>query len=158
VVKSNARALLALINDILDLSKIEAGRVDVVREQVEIVTLAEDCMATVQEVLKGKEVTLSAQVAPEARVAFTDPLKLRQILLNLVSNAVKFPDAGEIVIEAHGHGRTLVLTVEDTGIGIPPEKLSMVFEKFRQVDGSSTRRVGGTGLGLAIVRELARVL
>ncbi len=158
VVKSNAKALLALINDILDLSKIEAGRVDIVRERFELGAVADDCIATVQELLKGKDVAISAQVATEATVAFTDPLKLRQILLNLVSNAVKFTDAGEIVIEAHGQGRTLVLTVEDTGIGIPAEKLSMVFEKFRQVDGSSTRRVGGTGLGLAIVRELARVL
>jgi CheY-like chemotaxis protein/signal transduction histidine kinase len=158
VVKSNARALLALINDILDLSKIESGRIDVVREQVEVVGVAEDCIATVQELLKGKDLTLSANIAPEARIAFTDPLKLRQILLNLVSNAVKFTDSGEIVIEAHGQGRALILTVEDTGIGIPAEKLALVFEKFRQVDGSSTRRVGGTGLGLAIVRELARVL
>src|SRR5262249_44704094 len=90
--------------------------------------------------------------------AFTDALKLRQILLNLVSNAVKFTDAGEIVVEVRRHGRTLEIAVEDTGIGIAADKLPLVFEKFRQVDGSSTRRVGGTGLGLAIVRELARVL
>jgi CheY-like chemotaxis protein/signal transduction histidine kinase len=158
VVKSNARALLALINDILDLSKIESGRIEVVREQVDVAALAQDCIATVQDLLKGKDVTLSATVAPAAASAFTDPLKLRQILLNLVSNAVKFTDSGEVVIDAQSRGRALVLTVEDTGIGIPAEKLSFVFEKFRQVDGSSTRRVGGTGLGLAIVRELARVL
>jgi CheY-like chemotaxis protein/signal transduction histidine kinase len=158
VVKSNARTLLALINDILDLSKIESGRIDVIRERFDLQVVAEDCIATVLEYLKGKDVKVTANIAPEARNVFTDPLKLRQILLNLASNAAKFTDSGEIVIEAHGEGRALVLTVEDTGIGIPAEKLSLVFEKFRQVDGSSTRRVGGTGLGLAIVRELARVL
>src|SRR5262249_10656392 len=116
VVKTNARALLALINDILDLSKIESGRIDVVREQVDVEAVASDCIATVQELLKGKDVTLSAHVAPDAATAFTDALKLRQMLLNLVSNAVKFTDAGEIVIEARRHGRTLELAVEDTGI------------------------------------------
>ncbi len=88
----------------------------------------------------------------------TDPLKLRRILLNLLSNAAKFTDAGEIVVEAQRDGDALVFSVEDTGSGIPADQLPFVFEKFRQVDGSSTRKVGGTGLGLAIVHELCRVL
>ncbi len=158
VVKSNAKTLLSLINDILDLSKIEAGRVDVVKERVDVQEIAEDCAATVKEMLKGKEVVVSVHVTPEAAHAFTDALKLRQMLLNLLSNAAKFTDAGEIVVEIQAAGLDLVLAVEDTGVGIPADQLGSIFEKFRQVDGSSTRKVGGTGLGLAIVRELARVL
>ncbi len=158
VVKSNARTLLSLINDILDLSKIEAGRVEVVKEAVEVATLLEECASTVREILRGKDVELTLNVAPEAKVAFTDGLKLRQIALNLLSNAAKFTDSGEIVAEARAERDTLIFTVEDTGTGIAPEQLPIIFEKFRQVDGSSTRRVGGTGLGLAIVRELSRLL
>jgi CheY-like chemotaxis protein/signal transduction histidine kinase len=158
VVKTNAKTLLSLINDILDLSKIEAGRVEVIRERVELDELADDCLATVRELLKGRDVSLTADVAPSARVLFTDPLKLRQILLNLASNAAKFTESGEIVVTARESGGNLTLEVEDTGVGIPADQLPFIFDKFRQVDGSSTRKVGGTGLGLAIVRELTRVL
>jgi CheY-like chemotaxis protein len=156
VIKSNARTLLALINDILDLSKIEAGRAEVVREHVDVAELADECMASVKEILKGKEVTLNADIS--TKHVFTDPLKLRQVMLNLLSNAAKFTDAGEIVITTTAQGSTLVMTVEDTGVGIPDEQLPFIFDKFRQVDGSSRRRVGGTGLGLAIVKEVAQVL
>jgi CheY-like chemotaxis protein/signal transduction histidine kinase len=158
VIKANAKTLLALINDILDLSKIEAGRVDVVRERVDVLELLDECTATVKEVLKGKDVTLSVTVDPAARTIMTDSLKLRQIALNLLSNAAKFTEQGEIVAGLEAKGDDVVLVVEDTGIGISSEELPFIFEKFRQVDGSSTRKVGGTGLGLAIVRELSRIL
>ncbi len=156
VIKSNARTLLALINDILDLSKIEAGRAEVVKEVVDLPELAEECMASVRELLKGKEVTLNAEIT--VRQVFADPLKLRQVLLNLLSNAAKFTDAGEIVLTAEAQGATLVVSVEDTGSGIPEEQLPFIFDKFRQVDGSARRKVGGTGLGLAIVKEVVQVL
>ncbi len=158
VIKSNAKTLLALINDILDLSKIEAGRVDVFKEQVDLAGLLDECLATVQEVVKGRDVTLTAQVEPEVRQVTSDALKLRQVLLNLLSNAAKFTEQGEIQAVARAEGDVLVVTVEDTGVGIPPDQMGHIFEKFRQVDGSSTRRAGGTGLGLAIVRELVQVL
>ncbi len=159
IIKSNARTLLALINDILDLSKIEAGRADVVKERVETAPLVDECIATVKEMLKGKEVEARAEVSPACASAFTDPLKLRQVLLNLLSNAAKFTDAGEVVcsLDVEG-GSTLVIKVEDTGAGIPADQLPFIFDKFRQVDGSSRRRVGGTGLGLAIVREVVHLL
>lgn len=158
VVKANAKALLALINDILDLSKIEAGHVDVVREVVAVQPLLDECVATVRDYLRGREVQVVVTVAPDATTIETDTLKLRQIVLNLLSNAAKFTEAGEIVVEARREGDALLLTVEDTGAGIPADQLPFIFDKFRQVDGSSTRKVGGTGLGLAIVRELCRVL
>jgi CheY-like chemotaxis protein/signal transduction histidine kinase len=158
VIKANARTLLSLINDILDLSKIEAGRVEVVRERVDVRQIVEECADTVRELIKGREVLLSAHIGEHAAVAFTDGLKLRQIVLNLLSNAAKFTESGEIVVDAEGRGEDLILRVEDTGVGIPADQVDLIFEKFRQVDGSSTRKVGGTGLGLAIVRELSRVL
>src|SRR5207249_1935726 len=138
--------------------KIEAGRVEVVREAVDLEELISECMATVREIVKGKGVTFATHIDDNAHRIYTDALKIRQILLNLLSNAAKFTDSGEIVVEARSTGAQLVVSVEDTGIGIPPDQLPFVFDKFRQVDGSSTRRVGGTGLGLAIVRELSRVL
>jgi CheY-like chemotaxis protein/signal transduction histidine kinase len=156
VIKSNAKTLLALINDILDLSKIEAGRADVVKELVELDAMADECMASVRELLKGREVTLHAAIGVKA--VFSDQLKLRQIMLNLLSNAAKFTEAGEILITAAADGSALVLTVEDTGAGIPEDQLPFIFDKFRQVDGSSRRKVGGTGLGLAIVKEVTQVL
>ncbi len=156
VIKANARTLLALINDILDLSKIEAGRAEVVKELVELPELAEECMASVRELLKGKDVTLNAEIS--VKQVFVDPLKLRQVLLNLLSNAGKFTDAGEIVLTAEAQGSTLLFSVEDTGSGIPDDQLPFIFDKFRQVDGSARRKVGGTGLGLAIVKEVVHLL
>ncbi|PTL80035.1 response regulator [Vitiosangium sp. GDMCC 1.1324] len=158
VVKKNAQTLLALINDILDLSKIEAGRVEVVVERVDVQELAEECTATVKEYLKGKDVELRTDIDPRVAYVRTDALKLRQILLNLLSNAAKFTESGEVALTARAEGKEAVFIVEDTGIGIPQDQLSFIFEKFRQVDGSTTRKVGGTGLGLAIVRELSKVL
>ena len=156
VIKANARTLLALINDILDLSKIEAGRAEVVKEVVALPELAEECMASVRELVKGKEVVLTSEIT--VGPVFTDPLKIRQVLLNLLSNAAKFTDAGEIVLTAEAQGSTLVLSIEDTGSGIPDDQLPFIFDKFRQVDGSARRKIGGTGLGLAIVKEVVHLL
>ncbi|MFY0563614.1 response regulator [Archangium lansingense] len=158
VVKKNAQTLLALINDILDLSKIEAGRVEVVVERVDMQELAEECTATVKEYLKGKDVELRTDIDERVAYVRTDALKLRQILLNLLSNAAKFTESGEVSLTARAEGNEAVFIVEDTGIGIPPDQLPFIFEKFRQVDGSATRKVGGTGLGLAIVKELSKVM
>ncbi len=158
VIKSNAKTLLSMINDILDLSKIEAGWVDVVRGIVELDRIVDECVATARERLNGKDVAMTTSIADDAKLLHSDELKIRQILLNLLSNAAKFTDLGEILVEAVADGHDLILSVEDTGIGIPEDELPLIFEKFRQVDGTSTRSVGGTGLGLAIVRELTKVL
>jgi len=158
VIKANAKTLLALINDILDLSKIEAGRVEIVHENVDVDQMLTECTSTVREFLRGKEVELKTVVNAGAQTAFTDSLKLKQVLLNLCSNAAKFTDSGEIVVTADAKDKTLVITVEDTGSGIPADQLPHIFDKFRQVDGTPSRKVGGTGLGLAIVREVTHVL
>jgi CheY-like chemotaxis protein/nitrogen-specific signal transduction histidine kinase len=158
VIKSNAKTLLALINDILDLSKIEAGRAEVIKESVDMAVMVDECMASVREILKSKDVVLTCDIQPACKHVFTDPLKIRQMLLNLLSNAAKFTDAGEIAVTLVAQGTTLIMAVEDTGPGIPSDQLPFIFDKFRQVDGSSRRRVGGTGLGLAIVRDVAQLL
>jgi CheY-like chemotaxis protein len=158
VVKTNARALLALINDILELSKIEAGQAEVAMERVDVRALANECMEAVRELLREKEVTATTTVLDSARHLRTDSVKLRQILLNLLSNAAKFTELGEILLRVEERDGGVVIQVEDTGAGIPAAQLPFIFEKFRQVDGSTTRKVGGTGLGLAIVKELTRVL
>jgi CheY-like chemotaxis protein len=108
--------------------------------------------------VKGKDVELRSNVDAGTLSLYTDPLKLRQILLNLLSNAAKFTELGEIVVTVELHGTMLHVVVEDTGIGMAADQLPHIFEKFRQVDGSHRRKVGGTGLGLAIVRELVRLL
>jgi PAS domain S-box-containing protein len=157
-VKKNAQTLLALINDILDLSKIEAGKAEVLVELVNMVELAQDCADTVREYLKGKEVQITVRVDERAQLVRTDGLKLRQVLLNLLSNAAKFTEFGEIAFSVAVEGNDTLFIVEDTGVGIPEDQLQFIFEKFRQVDGSTTRKVGGTGLGLAIVKELIRLM
>jgi CheY-like chemotaxis protein/signal transduction histidine kinase len=158
VIKANAKTLLALINDILDLSKIEAGRVEIVNEHVDMEALVDECGSTVREILRGKQVELRTFVEAGAKDVFTDPLKLKQVLLNLLSNAAKFTDTGEVVLTASAQGPQLTIVVEDTGTGIPSDQVAHIFEKFRQVDGSPSRRIGGTGLGLAIVREVSKLL
>lgn len=158
VIRSNAKTLLSLINDILDLSKIEAGRVDVVREVVEVDTILEECRATAQEYLKGKDVTLNVCVEKDVARAYTDGLKLRQISLNLLSNAAKFTQAGRVDVRVWGEGETLIIRVKDSGVGIPPDQLKHLFERFRRVNDKAHRKVTGTGLGLSIVRELSRLL
>ncbi len=158
VIRSNAKTLLSLINDILDLSKIEAGRVDVVREVVEVDTILEECRATAQEYLKGKDVSLNVCVEKDVARAYTDGLKIRQISLNLMSNAAKFTQAGQVDVRLWGEGETLFIRVKDTGVGIPPDQLKHLFERFRRVNDKAHRKVTGTGLGLSIVRELSKLL
>jgi two-component system, sensor histidine kinase and response regulator len=160
VVKSSAEALLKVINDILDFSKVEAGKL----ELEEIDFSLRDCLSETLKVLgvradeKGLE--LACDIDPKLPDAFLgDPTRLRQIILNLVGNAVKFTDQGEVVVRVAEESRegdqiTLHFMVTDTGIGIPEEKQQSVFQSFTQADGSTTRKYGGTGLGLTISRQI----
>ena len=159
-IHDSAGLLLELINDLLDFSKIEAGRLELESRPLALADVMKATVAMFAPRAKARRVHLVSRVDPAlpARVV-TDPGRLRQVLLNLVSNAVKFTDRGEVRIEAQAQGGdTLRIEVADTGCGIPPEKLSRVFEPFRQGDASTARRFGGTGLGLAICRRLVEAL
>ncbi|HET9622466.1 MAG TPA: response regulator [Kofleriaceae bacterium] len=150
--------LLTLINDILDLSKIDAGMLDVRPELVPIARLADELDRTFQPVAaqKGLDFQVRIQGAPE--MIETDPTRVMQILKNLVSNALKFTEHGGVSVEVTTASGDVVFEVRDTGIGIPEDQHELIFEAFRQADGASTRRFGGTGLGLSISRDLARLL
>jgi signal transduction histidine kinase/CheY-like chemotaxis protein len=156
-VRSSGEHLLGLINDILDLSKIEAGRMELYTEPLHINEIVEGIMATAAGLTKGKPIELCQMIAADLSVVEADRTRLRQILLNLISNAAKFTDAGTITIRASQAEDHIVLSVADTGIGIAPEHLATVFEEFRQIDGDTNRRYEGTGLGLAICRRLVEL-
>ena len=154
----SADHLLEQIDAILDLSKIEAGQVDVQPVTFSAETLIDVCLRMVQSPAKSKQLRLVKEIEPDLPPFFTDQDKVRQILINLLSNAVKFTEAGAITVTARCQDEALAFAVADTGIGIPEQELERIFEAFRQVDDSTTRRYGGTGLGLSISRHLARLL
>ena len=152
--------LLALINDILDLSKIEAGKVDLVLESVPLARVVEQMNATFRQAAIAKKLAFDIRLEPGAPGAIeTDGQRLAQILRNLVANALKFTEAGGVTLAISGAGpERLAFAVRDTGIGIAAEHRDAIFDAFRQADGSTHRKFGGTGLGLAISRDLARLL
>ncbi|AKV02836.1 hypothetical protein AKJ09_09499 [Labilithrix luteola] len=158
VIEQNARTLLGLVNDLLDLSNLEAGRVDVVTEPIELDVLLDECMETTFLLLRGREIALVVDVAPEVREIASDSLKLRQILVNLLSNAAKFTERGKITASARADGDALVVRVQDTGTGIAESDLPFLFDKMKKVDGARPRHLSGRGLGLPLVRELVHVL
>ncbi|WP_155992405.1 hybrid sensor histidine kinase/response regulator [Nocardioides sp. URHA0032] len=159
-VQGAGRALLSIINDILDFSKVEAGRLDLEDIDFDLVQLVEEVAELVAEPAREKDLELLAYCSPEVPPALRgDPARLRQVLLNLAANAVKFTPAGEVVIRAqlesrNGDGVVVRLEVVDTGIGVPDEHRAHLFEPFSQADSSTTRQYGGTGLGLAISHQL----
>jgi signal transduction histidine kinase len=153
-VQENGRNLLALINDVLDLAKIEAGQFTLSLEAYQIGPLARNVVDAMQPLARGKGLSLVATVADDLPTGYGDARRLRQVLVNLVGNAIKFTDAGEVEISVATANGRLDVAVRDTGPGIAPEDQEMIFEEFQQVDNSSTRRKGGTGLGLAISRQI----
>jgi signal transduction histidine kinase len=160
-VESSAVGLLAIINDILDLSKVEAGRMAVVMEAIDPAEVAREVVSALDGLARAKSLRLIAKAEEGVPGAtMSDRTRLRQILTNLVSNAIKFTSAGEVVVGISFDPGTneIVFAVRDTGIGIAEGEVERVFEPFHQVDGSTTRASGGTGLGLAIVREMSKLL
>lgn len=147
--------LLMLINDLLDFSKIEAGKLQMSREMLPLSELVVDVLDQFGTQAEEKGLVLTSLVGDEQ--IYADPIRLRQVLLNLVGNAIKFTDEGSITISARQQGDRIAVSVEDTGCGIPAEMTERVFREFQQVDNSSTRRAGGTGLGLAIVRRIVEL-
>jgi len=156
----SGEALLTLLNDILDFSKIEAGRLELEEIDLSLATVVEEVAALFAHTAEERGVALRVEVDPHLPPLRGDPIRLRQILTNFTSNALKFTEAGEVILMAHPlerrDGRLVVrLSVRDTGCGIEPSRQAMIFDPFTQADTSTTRRYGGTGLGLTICKRLA---
>ncbi|MEJ2556664.1 MAG: GAF domain-containing protein [Anaerolineae bacterium] len=147
---NSGQHLLGLINDILDLSKIEAGKMELNFEEVDLKPIIKGVMSSAVGLVKDKPIELEQHVSEDLPIIWADSTRLRQILLNLISNAAKFTEEGKITLSTDYDDEWVTISVADTGIGIPQEKMGNIFEEFTQVDGSTTRRVGGTGLGLPI--------
>ncbi|HYL51829.1 MAG TPA: response regulator [Acidimicrobiia bacterium] len=159
-----AQGLLGIINDILDFSKVEAGKLSVEIVDFDLDVLLEDVVALLADAAQAKGLELLAHPYPDLPTAVRgDPTRLRQVLVNLVSNAVKFTSSGEVILRAkpvsdRGNRAVVRFEVSDTGMGIAPADQARMFEPFAQADASTTRRFGGTGLGLAIVRQLVELM
>ncbi len=160
-VHRNAENLLALINDILDISKIEAKQLTLARQSVDVVALITECIESAEPLVRKGAIELRQHIDESlaCRPNWTgDALRLQQIVVNLLGNAAKFTERGHVEVRGSVADGSLVIEVEDTGLGIPKEHLSCVFDDFHQVDSSSTRRAGGTGLGLAICKKLCQLM
>jgi signal transduction histidine kinase len=155
---NNAERLLNLIDSLLDFAKIEAGKMEVCVEPVRVEEIIQGTAAAIETILNPSRVRLIREIASDIPALNTDREKLRQIILNLLGNAVKFTERGEIRISACRQNGSLKLVVSDTGIGIEKKDLSQIFEKFHQGDLSTTKKYRGTGLGLAIVKKLVNLL
>jgi len=156
-VQSNGKHLLGLINDVLDLSKIEAGQLVLTVEDYSVADMVATVMSATESLARTKGIALGSAVAPGLPMGKGDARRLTQVLLNLVGNAIKFTDQGSVEIRAEAVGSTFELSVVDTGFGIAPEDQAKIFEEFQQVDNSSTRKKGGTGLGLSISRKIVEL-
>lgn len=161
-IRASGRHLLSLINDLLDLAKIESGKVELKIETLHCRSIIEDVSSTLRKLAEDKDLKFELAVPDDDLVIRTDRRSLTQILINLTNNAIKFTDKGSVRIELHGqrdNGNSIAqITVVDTGIGIRPEDQSKLFQAFTQVDSSSTRSYEGTGLGLYVSQKLANII
>jgi CheY-like chemotaxis protein len=168
-IRISSESLLTIVNDILDFSKIEAGRLELEMVPFNLRECLESAMDLLATPAAAKKLDLAVEIAPDAPAAIIgDVTRLRQVLINLLNNAVKFTEQGEVVLSVRLEGAPapsgsdqavrLHFTVRDTGIGIPPERLDRLFQSFSQVDASTSRKYGGTGLGLAISKRLAEMM
>jgi signal transduction histidine kinase len=156
--RSAAQHLLSLINDILDLARIEAGKMPLNIEPVTLRELIQEVSMQVEPMVTTRKLDFTRHIDPTCPLFETDKTKVKQILLNLLSNAVKFTNKGSITLTAVCAGDSVQLDVTDTGVGIKPEEIDAIWEDFRQLDQSRTRSHGGTGLGLSITRRLTQQL
>jgi len=158
MVRNSARHLLDLINDVLDISKIEAGQVKIVSEPVDMREAIEKVIQTVTPLAEEKNLVLTAEVGPDVGRITSDRRRVEQVLINLLNNAIKFTDKGAVRVECQVNDGWLVTRVVDTGIGIKPEDMDKLFETFRQIDTGLMRQYEGTGLGLSICKKLVEML
>jgi signal transduction histidine kinase len=161
-IQASAQHILSLVNEVLDMSKIEAGKMTLYLEEIDVCALLTDVAATIQPLVQRNGNTLTIECTPGLGQMLADPTKIRQSLLNLLSNASKFTHNGQIALwgtrdlSSNGHGDSITLSVSDTGPGIPPEKIGGLFEEYMQVGGPTAP--GGTGLGLAITRRFCTLM
>src|ERR1700736_2911724 len=157
IIAQNGQHLLILINDLLDISKLEAGKAQLNRGEVEVEPLISECIESVRSLAKNKKLELTASVSAEVGRVFADGPKLKQVLLNLLGNAIKFTETGSVRLTAERQGAELRVSVRDTGIGVPPEDAERIFESFQQGQSGISGKYQGTGLGLAISRRLGEM-
>lgn len=157
LIKNSGGHLRTLIGDILDMSKIEAGRMELRYEQVDMLQMAEDVLATTQPLATEKSLEMSLNIEGDVGFAEVDRTRIRQVLLNIVGNAIKFTEKGGVTIGMSAKAEYLLVSIRDTGIGIKEDHIPIVFEQFRQIDGSLNRTVGGTGLGMPITKKLVEL-
>jgi signal transduction histidine kinase len=156
-IRSNGKHLLGLINTVLDIAKIESGQFSLNLGEYAIETVVETVRAATESLAETKKLALKTEVAKSLPIGFGDEQRLTQVLLNLVGNAIKFTDTGEVRITAKADNGKFAVSVADTGPGIPTDQLTRVFEQFHQVDSSNTKAKGGTGLGLAIAKQIVEM-
>ncbi|HML11692.1 MAG TPA: HAMP domain-containing sensor histidine kinase, partial [Xanthobacteraceae bacterium] len=156
-VQSNGRHLLGLINDVLDLSKIEAGQLALSLSDYSLADVVHGVVTSVEPLAAEKRLALKIDVRPDLPAGHGDERRIAQVLLNLVGNAIKFTDAGEVAIEIGSANGSFVMAVHDTGPGISAVDQAKIFEEFQQADASSTRKKGGSGLGLSIAKRIVEM-
>ena len=152
--ESNGRHLLGLINDVLDLSKIEAGQLVLDLSDYSLEDIAQTVRSTLEPLAADKKLAFKVEVAPKLPAGYGDGRRLTQVLINLVGNAIKFTDAGEVIIKGSASDGSFHLSVRDTGPGISAADQAKLFQEFQQADNAITRKKGGTGLGLAISKRI----
>jgi signal transduction histidine kinase len=150
----NGKHLLGLINDVLDLSKIEAGQLTLSLADYSLEDVVHTVFTAVESLATGKNLALTTDIAPNLPIGHGDERRLAQVLLNLVGNAIKFTDKGEVAIKANTANGSFTVAVYDTGPGVAPSDQGKIFEEFQQADNSATKRKGGTGLGLSIAKRI----
>jgi signal transduction histidine kinase len=156
-IRSNGKHLLGLINTVLDIAKIESGQFSLNMAEYAIESVVETVRSATESLAHNKRLALRTTVAKSLPVGLGDEQRLTQVLLNLVGNAIKFTDAGEVMVAATAANSHFIVSVADTGPGIPEAHLARIFEEFHQVDSSNTKAKGGTGLGLAIARAIVEM-
>jgi signal transduction histidine kinase/CheY-like chemotaxis protein len=156
-INTSGQHLLNLINDILDISKVVAGKMEIAFEDVDLHTMFKSVMSTAVGLIKDKSIELRETIPEDLPIIVGDERRIRQVLINIIGNAEKFTEQGYIHVRAEADDTQVTISVEDSGIGIPEDKVDTIFEEFTQVDGSSTRRAGGTGLGLSISRNFVEL-
>ncbi len=157
IIYQNGKHLLGLINDLLDISQIEAGLMDLEFRQVNVGDLVHSVMFTASALVRGKDIALREEIAPDLPMVCADPARIRQVLLRLLANAAKFTEGGEIRARAWANETHVFVSISDTGIGIPDQDLERIFERFEQGTLENGRRPDGAGLGLALSKEFVEM-